>query len=179
MFTQLPEQLDPWRSAERGLCLKGAVPLGDLPRLRDLLLVAEGEAAYQIRFEPDPRGRALILGTVTAELVLECQRCLGPLSLPVSAELRLIAVRGLKEARALEDPFEPLLVEEGVCRPLELIEEELLLARPHIPLHSEEACQAPEPLGEIAVAPERLVEPGSEPPSPFAVLADLKAHTKH
>lgn len=176
MFTRLPEQLDPWRSAERGLSLSGVVPLREFPRLQDLLLVAEGEAAYQIRFEPDHRGRALILGAVIAELVVECQRCLGPLSLPVDAALRLIAVRGLEEARGIEEPFEPLLVEEGVCSPLELIEEELLLALPHVPLHAEGTCGVPAGSAEGAVAPE---SPVGEPASPFAGLADFKTHIKH
>lgn len=179
MFTQLPEHLDPWRSAERGLAFSGVVPVRELPRLRDLLLVLEGEVGYQIRFERDERGRPQIRGRVTTELVVECQRCLRPLSLPVVAELRLVVVRALEEVCTLEDPFEPLLVESGLFSPLELIEEELLLALPHVPLHTDPDCRAPALPGDDAALPEAVAAPIGGPESPFAVLADLKIPTKH
>lgn len=179
MFTQLPEHLDPWWCAERGILLSGAAPLRALPRLRELLLDQEGVVDYQIRFDRDDWGRPQIRGRVSADLVLECQRCLGSLSLPITVELRLIAVRGLEEARTIEDPFDPLLAEGGLCSPLEMIEEELLLALPHIPVHSEPACEAPAWRGEDARTSAARVVLNGEAINPFAALADLKIPTKH
>lgn len=180
MFARLPESLDPWRSAERGLVLKGAVPLRELHRLRDLLATDSGEAAYEIRFEQDEHRRALIHGSIRAELVVECQRCLGPLTVPVAAELSLVAVQGVGEARELEEMLEPLLVEQGLCQPLDLIEEELLLALPLIPLHAQGTCQPPPYRQEGETAKGVAQIPADEKrTNPFSALAEYKIPTKH
>jgi uncharacterized protein len=99
--------------------------------------------------------------------VLRCQRCLGPLAIDVDAAFALAFVTGLEEAGALPEPYEPAVVEDGRVRPLELVEDELLLAVPGIPLHEEGACRAP-------TADVAATEGASQDESPFAVLASLR-----
>ena len=140
MFAQISERLDPWRLADRRAVIDGSLGIRDLPRLRDLVLSGAGDVRYEIRFESDEQGRPLIRGAIAADLVLECQRCLQPLTLTIAAELALIAVKGLDEARLLPEQYDPLLVEDGLFRALDLIEEELLLALPQIPKHADCRC---------------------------------------
>lgn len=178
MSVSLYERLDPWRLADRRAVLDGSLDIRDLPRLRDLVLRVAGDVIYKIWFERDEQDRILVRGTLVANLVLECQRCLEPLSFPVAAEFALVAVKGLDEVRLLPEQYEPLMVEEGMFRPLELIEEELLLALPQIPKHADRQCRLPlqAEVGD-AGSPAHPLGVGRE--KPFACLAGLKRKIKH
>ena len=165
MSTPLPDRVDPWRLAEGGKVLQGVVALADLPRLAPVL-VAAGEAAYTLAFGHED-GRAVVTGQVRTQLVLQCQRCLAPVTLDVDSAFALAFVNGLEEATALPERYEPAVVEDGWLRPLELVEDELLLAVPTVPLHERGTCQAPQ--GEAACGADVAYEEG-----PFAVLAPLR-----
>ncbi len=165
MSPPLPDRIDPWRFVEGGKVLEGVVDLAELPRLAPLL-VEGGGAAYRLAFGRKD-GRAVVSGEVRSRLVLRCQRCLGPLAIDVDAAFALAFVTGLEEAGTLPEPYEPAVVEDGRVRPLELVEDELLLAVPGIPLHEEGACRAP-------TADVAATEGASQDESPFAVLASLR-----
>lgn len=162
MSPPLPDRVDPWRLAERGKVLEGGVALADLPRLAPLL-GAGGEAAYRLVFGRDD-GRAVVSGQVRAEFVLRCQRCLEPMRLAVDRRFELAFVSGLEEAAALPERYEPAVVEDGWVRPLDLVEDELLLAVPAVPLHERGACRAPD------AEPARAARDDN----PFSVLASLR-----
>jgi uncharacterized protein len=160
MSPTLPELIDVQRAADSGTELAGRVPLAALPRLREVLLDPQGEAEYRLEFSRDEARRAVVLGEVRASLTLRCERCLGPMHHQVASEVSLALVSGLDEAERLPDRYDPLLLGDSRQRPLELIEDELLLALPQIPLHGGDECSAQ--------APEAT--PESAPQSPFAVL---------
>jgi uncharacterized protein len=164
MSPPLPDRIDPWRYAEAGKVLEGVMALAELPRLAPLL-VEGGEAGYRLAFGREG-GRAVVSGEVRSRLALRCQRCLGCLALEVDATFALAFVTGLEEAGALPAPYEPAVVVDGRVRPLELVEDELLLAVPDIPLHEDGACSAP-----VAAA---ATEGASQDERPFAVLASLR-----
>ncbi len=99
--------------------------------------------------------------------MLECQRCLGALLLPVKSKMSLAFVQGLDEADNLPDELDPQLVDNGRVEFGLLIEDELLLMLPQVPMH---------PVGECVAA---MGEKPNEGPvaardNPFAVLAQLK-----
>lgn len=160
MSQRLPELIDVQRAADSGTELVGRVPLAALPRLREALLNTAGEAEYRLAFSRDEARRAVVLGEIRADLTLRCERCLGPMTHRVVSQVSLALVSGLDEAERLPDRYDPLVLGEGRQRPLELIEDELLLALPQIPLHGREECstQAPAASGDSGAA------------SPFAVL---------
>jgi uncharacterized protein len=165
MLPSQPDRVDPWRFAELGKELRGRVGLMDLGRLAPSL-VAGGDAEYHLRFGLDAEGRAIVEGHVTAELRVQCQRCLGAMTLPVNSRFALAFVRGPDEANALPDCYEPAWSEDGLIRPIELIEDELILCLPAVPLHPEGGCAPPADEGEAQAAA------GTE--SPFAILASLR-----
>jgi uncharacterized protein len=173
MLKRFPEHIDPQRLCERGDSIEGRIALDTLPRLAPLLASTEGEAAFTLAFGQDDRKKAHIEGNIRATLVLECQRCLGPVEYPVDEDFILVPVSGFLEAEQLPESQEPLLLEDD--RPVavkELIEDELLLLLPTTPKHEDDICAVAdeyrtEPQPEAAEQPE-------ERENPFAVLAALR-----
>ena len=123
-------------------------------------VVREGEASEEVWLHLE----------VQVVLPLTCQRCLGPVDVPVSAErsFRFVATEELAAAQD-EEAEEDVLV---LCREfnlLELMEDELLMALPVVPKH--EVCPVPV---KLQVADPDFVDEPVEKPNPFAVLGQLK-----
>lgn len=162
MPEHLPEVVDAVGLAEKGRHLTGYLALSDLDRLLPLLVHTEGQVGVDLQFQRQGR-LSVITGQVSAELAVECQCCLEPMLLPVSAKVRLGVVSSLDAALALSEDYEALIVDESrevVIR--DIVQDELLLAIPAIPQHL--TCQA---LTSDAKMPD-------ERPNPFAALQDLK-----
>jgi uncharacterized protein len=171
MSKRFPDRLDPWRFADLGKEVSGKLPLEDFARLRDCLLKADGEAFFKLSFSRDEQRYARLDGTIRTQLSLECQRCLGELIFPVEKRFSVVFVQGLNEAERLPEELDPCLVEEGVVDFRTLIEDELLLALPQVPMHDADVCHVPQ---EYA-ADEAASEAGSdEQHNPFAALSELK-----
>lgn len=192
MSASLTGQLNPWRACRRGLALDGLAPLSQMPRLAAAVLglrgLGESEtrradqpppgASYRLRFERDRWGRSIVSGRVRAALRLSCQRCLGEVEIPVDAPIALALVRRDEEARDLPDELDPWLIDGDQIRPLDLVEEELLLAIPPIPRHSGE-CGQPQglPPGAAPITgPDTAESNGGH--RPFAVLGALRSPSK-
>lgn len=171
------ETIDLWLYADAHRTVRGRVPLGDLHRLLPSLAEPGGEAEYELAFDRDPKNRARVRGTVRAVLMLQCQRCLEAVPLAVDAPVHLVAVEGLAEAEGLPEECNPLLAEQPTVSPVELVEDELLLALPLVPMHPGDSCRPPKlesaPAGweNAGGAETRPVEA-----NPFAVLASLNKH---
>ena len=109
---------------------------------------------------------------LTAEVALPqiCQRCLGPVDVPVSfaREFRFVASEEVAAAED-EDSEEDVLVMSRDFNLLELVEDELLMALPVVPKHA--VCPG---AVKLQVVDPDFVEAASEKPNPFAVLAQLK-----
>lgn len=164
--SRVPEVLDAWRmvAARRGF--EGSLPLTSLPRLRDALCEPEGQVGFHIDFDRDSLGVAYAELRIAAELPLQCQRSLQRFMQPVEVVQRLGLIRDEDEEAALPPGYEPLLVpEDGMLRPAELVEDELILALPVVPLApgSERIDQEWSPSEDEAAKV-----------NPFAALAGLK-----
>ncbi|KRE93782.1 DNA-binding protein [Frateuria sp. Soil773] len=149
----------------------GALPVSAMPRLCEALAGTEGAVEYVLDFGRDEFGTAYLDVRVKAPLTMLCQRSLEPFVLPVAIESRLGLIRAEREEAALPPGSEPLLVgEDGKLNPAEVIEDELLLALPLVPVDPDSAL------------PDEVVGPGPEESSdgegrsdnPFAVLRELK-----
>lgn len=169
---RLPVQVDPYRLAEQGLEYDGVLPLRQMKRLSPLLSSIEGEAKVRLQFGVDDMGVHFLRGSIQASLELECQRCLQAMAWPVEAELALGFVSSTAEADQLPGGYEPYIVDTIPLALIDMIEDELLLALPQIPMHDIEQCPAQE-----YVEPEEQQDMAGQD-NPFKVLADLKTPDK-
>lgn len=169
-------RLDLKALAQAGGSLEGAEPLARYPRLAE-----EAQApvdTLQVRWsaqgeQRDEVGRpAQIWLHLQAEAVLPqtCQRCLGPVDVPVRVDnsLRFVADEAQAEAED-EESEEDVLVLARDFDLRALVEDELLMALPLVPRH--DVCPT-----EVRLAAQDADFDAGEPaqPNPFAVLAQLK-----
>jgi len=167
-----PSRLDVREFARAAGQLQGQSALSDWRRLSQDAAEEQG----QVRWVVQGSTRAVKGGSdqiwlhVTAELdvALSCQRCLAPVRLPVQVDraFRFVADETQAEQED-EDSEEDVLVWEKNFDTLALLEDELIMALPMIPMH--EACQ-----GERALTSQEE-EPIPERPNPFAVLSKLQS----
>ena len=166
MSAVLPELVDAWRMVTQRRVFEGTVPLRRLPRLVESLVDGEGEVRYALEFGRDEFDVGFLEIRVEAGLPLVCQRTLERFVHPVALVQRLGLLREEAEESALPPGYEPVLVDaEGQLRPLELVEDELILALPLVPVSPDvEATdmEAPPTAEEVQAA------------SPFAALTALK-----
>ena len=109
---------------------------------------------------------------LTAEVALPqtCQRCLGPVDVPVSFEREFRFVAS-EEVAAVEDEEaeEDVLVLSRDFNLLELVEDELLMALPLVPMH--DVCPD---LPVFSAGVLDMPKNSADKPNPFAALAQLK-----
>lgn len=153
------------------------MPLAQMPRLAPLLTSLEGEAAFVLAFETDEENRAIVRVRVSAEVEIECQRCLNGMSWSIDESSTLAVVTGPDEAERLPDEFDPLLLDGERFALRSLIEDELILAVPAAPAHKPDECAVQisdvnthESTGES--------DRDSREDNPFAVLANWKNDDK-
>jgi len=168
-----PFHLDVEAFAKAGASLQGEWPLAELSRLASSAVsgLVDGGVGWSARGELRPvrggSGEIWLHVEASAQLKLECQRCLGPVDTPVEAQRSFLFVPGEEAAAELDADHEDDVL--ALTRSLDLrslVEDELLLELPLVPRH--DTC--PEPL----VAPDDPSPPDEEKPNPFAVLAALK-----
>jgi uncharacterized protein len=139
-----------------------------LSRLADALADSAGECHYALEFGRDEFDVGFLEIRIEAGLPLTCQRTLERFVLPVSTVQRLGLVRDEADEAALPPEYEPVLLDnDGQLRPLELIEDELILALPLVPVKpGTEAVET-----EVPPTPEEV-----RTANPFAALAALRQH---
>ena len=167
-----PDKIDPWWLAAGNGRLEGELMLAAMPRLAAVSR-AGGKASVSLVAGVDENGVHFIKGEIQADIEVDCQRCLGPLRLPLKVEVALGVVSTEAEAGQLSDPYEPFLVQDGDVAVADLVEEELLLALPQIPRHEDlRECEA-----NGYAAPDPAM-PDVDRRQPFAALASLLSDSK-
>lgn len=136
----LPRQVDLGDYTQQGRVLSGTLTSRELPRVSVLLEEPTDTINFQLEFKRDECGRRLVHTHVCAGLKLVCQRCGQMMELPVDQSSILCAIKEEHLAESLPRDYEPLLTDDGSVVPLDIVEEELLLAIPMIPKHEEGNC---------------------------------------
>ncbi len=167
---RLPLEIDPFLMAEMGRRFIGDVELSVFKRVLPLLESTSGNVDIELVFGIDEGGISYLNGKLKTMLVLSCQRCLTAMDFPVQNEFRLAIVRNNCEAEQLPEHYEPVIVETTPMHMMDMIEDEILLSIPHIPMHDEALCLI-KPFSDK----DNLAEQQKEVrPNPFAVLEKLK-----
>ncbi len=170
--------------AREGLSLQGQQNLTDFARLAEMA-VASPEAPIKQASEPVQvswgiRGELLpVTGgepqiwlhlKAEIDLALQCQRCMAAVKLSVNgdASFRFVADEATAEAED-DESEEDLLVLTPELNIFELIEDELIMSVPLVPMH--ETCPTEVPMSAVDEAFDEALEAR---PNPFAALAQLK-----
>lgn len=154
----LPKLADPQQLADPGTELDGELDLGSLQRLQDLAPGSSGKARAKLSFYRDEMKRVIMAGQAQAHLTLACQRCGAAFLSPIKTDWQIIFARSEEDERSLADQGRDVWYHSGFLDVAEIVEEELILALPIAPRHSEEC---------IAEQQQALA------PHPFAALAGL------
>lgn len=175
-------RLDVAAFARDGQPLQDELRHKDLPRLQNAQM-APGSATDTpaLRWKAQGELRPVRGGepqcwlhlSVQTEVRLQCQRCLDALTLPIDLErhFQFVADEALAAELDGDNDDADILVLDRTLNLLELIEDEVLLDLPIVPMHEE--CPAPLPM-----PPDDSLEDlgtDAQQPHPFAALAALKA----
>ncbi len=181
----LPQSLDVAAFCRDAASITGQWSTSELPRLAESVRLGDDGFAQgpidwaatglQLAGRGATRLCAIDLA-VRAGVVMDCQRCLQPMAVPVHVQRRIRFVEGEDEAARLDEELEDDVLAMTPRLDLRsLIEDELLMALPLVPRH--EAC--PDlPAALRASVPG--AQAGEPPPSasdrehPFAALAALR-----
>jgi uncharacterized protein len=164
MSVTLPAVIDAWRMVSARRQFEGSLPLSAFKRLRDSLVDAEGECRYALEFGRDAGNQPFVEVRVDAELPLQCQRTLERYLHRVRLVQQLGLITSEAQEDALPEQMEPLLVpESGEMHPADMIEDELILALPVVPINPD------------STLPEAYrFEEAEDKQNPFGVLSALK-----
>ena len=105
-------------------------------------------------------GLPVLAGQVGVTIPAVCQRCFGVVELPLEVELRLIFGSDVDDA-ADDERYEMWELDEDTLRPLDLIEEALIMAIPLAAMHVDDA---------VCKQPAAVAEEVKETTRPFAML---------
>ncbi|MCY1343181.1 Large ribosomal RNA subunit accumulation protein YceD [compost metagenome] len=165
----IPPHVDPRKLADRGATLNCEVSLAELPRFCDPLADNVGTVRAKFVFERDERNAVVMRSELDTEVKMVCQRCLELVALPIHSECNYAVVREGANTQSVPKGYDVLELGEAPLELLELVEEELLLALPIVPVHDPKDCQQPAGLDEPESSEDEV--PRS---NPFSVLAQLK-----
>jgi uncharacterized protein len=170
-----PQRLNLQALAQDGQLWSEATPLQDLQRLADEAqgLAPDAAVQWQARAELRPQAGAedqiWLHLSAQASVPLTCQRCMAAVSTPLEVDQWYRFVESEEVAMAEDDEAEEdLLVMVPQFDLLALLEDELLMALPLVPMH--ETC----PVTPVFSAGDPAVEAAEAKPNPFAVLGQLK-----
>ena len=173
---RLLHRFNPQASAASGNPVNGALPLQTLERLTQESVGVEAcdsvkwEATAQLRAGANGQVDTWLRLRADTSLMLTCQRCMGVIQTPLLVDQWYRFVESEEVAMRDDDACEEdLLVTAPEFDLAALLEDELLMALPLVPMH--QACPA---LSAVGAAQSDEPAAGDEKPNPFAVLAQLK-----
>jgi uncharacterized protein len=162
--------------AQQGEAISGSTPLQNMERLAEEAqgLQPESEVNWSAKAElrPHPGGEADVWLNLKADTAvpLTCQRCMHSVLVPVEVNQWYRFVDSEEIAMAEDDQSEEdLLVLEPQFNLLALLEDELLMGLPLVPMHENCPALAPQLQSGIVVPDDEAQRRNS-----FAALAQLK-----
>ncbi|PCK03552.1 MAG: nucleic acid-binding protein [Alteromonadaceae bacterium] len=169
ILKRLPNRLEPRKLAYSDTSFEGSVSADEVPRLLEATRSISNVKAL-LRFFVDDRKNCVINGSVSADVVLECQRCLQALEpRQITAAVMVAVVNDEAKAEQLPKDLDPWILEEPEADLYLLIEEELLLSLPVVSYHKDE-CLDPSLYSTGDIEAETIVKRSN----PFDVLASIK-----
>lgn len=168
---KLPLTVSPVKDAQRRLDYEGYYSANQVERLLEAVSKILSDVQVNLSFSIDPQKLVVMRGNASVDVELICQRCNKPFVYTLDCQFCYSPVSNMNQADLLPEIYEPIELDQfGEIDLLALIEDELILSLPLVPMHKPEHCEvsvAEQVFGEL---PEEL----ASKPNPFAVLANLK-----
>ena len=175
MGNPLQDRRTPQDLAANGQIIEIAEKIGDLERLAGIIetdldaldpdkLPAEWQSSVvtgrlEFGFADAHKRVAVLDGHLEATIDAVCQRCLEPFQMPLVIELRWKF--GGDNAAAVDDGYENWELAEDTLRPLDVVEEALIMAMPFTAMHDDDPH---------CTKPDVAVQAGTGKTQPFATL---------
>ena len=175
MARPLEDTLDVGHLAAQRAELERDFPVGSFARLRGSLARPDGVATARFQFHEVAAYPALA-GEVRATAWLVCQRCLQEFETVLASPVRVAFVWRDADASKVPDEYDAVTAPAGRIQLGELVEDELLLALPLVPMHAtpmECALQLAAVVEGEAAPGTAVVEAKSPVHKPFADLRGL------
>jgi uncharacterized protein len=137
-----PIEVDPWRFCKDAQSWETRSDVAAFPRLAHEF--TQGTLFCRVVGRVDQRGSLSLRLTVSGEVELTCQRCLGSMPYGVEVERTLYLARNEAELERLDALPDSDAIQPGETLSLvELIEDEVLLSLPLATMHAEGECPVP------------------------------------
>ena len=134
-----PVEVDPWRFCRDGQVWETRSDVAAFPRL--VHEFTQGALFCRVVGRADQRGSLSLRLTVSGEVGLTCQRCLGSMPYRVEVGRTLYLARNEAEMERLDALPDSDAIQAGETLSLvELIEDEVLLSLPLATMHAEGEC---------------------------------------
>ncbi|MBJ3815493.1 23S rRNA accumulation protein YceD [Shimwellia pseudoproteus] len=167
---KLPLTLDPVRTAQKRLDYQGIYTQAQVERVAESVVSVDSDVECSMNFAIDNQRLAVINGDAKVAVTLRCERCGKPFPHQVYTQYCFSPIANDKQAEALPEAYEPIEVNEfGEIDLLAMVEDEIILSLPVVPVHDSEHCEVSEADMVFGELPDE-----AKKPNPFAVLASLK-----
>jgi uncharacterized protein len=168
---------EPWsqlidvdRLTDRQADVAFEIPLSRLPRVQAQIAGAQGSVRGVAHFRREAGFRVAEL-EMQGEAKLVCQRCLAPMAWPLEGQSRVAVVAAESDADHMPQDFETVHAPDDRIRVSDLVEEELLLTLPLVPLHANASeCDMKDDVPEVLA---EEAGPAQETQRPFERLGEL------
>ncbi|WP_245931922.1 YceD family protein [Marinomonas aquiplantarum] len=167
----LPKYFDPRKYANNELAFEGNMPLNQFEELCAILASDEGNAFIHLDFRVDEDRRYIATGSLTANVQVVCQRCMGAVHHDLEVDLALGFVYDEDHAKNLPNNYDPVVMTDGEVILADMVEQEIILALPIVAYHEESGCNPT--AQKYASSTDDAAD--DEKPNPFSILAQLKA----
>jgi uncharacterized protein len=172
MSAPLPERLDAERMVAARRTFHGSLAVASMKRLAEALANDRGVVKYELEFGAEQPGIRYLGVRAETCVALECQRSLETFEYPLEVDVRLGLIGHEHEEAGLPAGFEPLLLQDGMLYPAQVIEDELLLALPPFPVKPGAEAEPKTWDGERWTSAQP--DEAERKQNPFAILRDLK-----
>ncbi|MDR3431954.1 MAG: 23S rRNA accumulation protein YceD [Rouxiella aceris] len=167
---KLPLAVDAVRTAQKRLDYIGVYNAEQVTRVAASVVSVDSDVQTSLSFDIDNQRLAFIKGQSDVAVTLECQRCGKTFEHQVHTTYCFSPVANVEQAEALPEAYEPIEVDEfGEVDLLAMIEDEIILSLPVVPVHESEHCEVSDADMVFGKLP-----PEVDKPNPFSVLASLK-----
>ena len=156
---------DAQRLASVGRVVNATLELGSCVRLRGLVIAPFGQVHYRLEFGTDAVQHPTVAITLKGFARLMCQRSMEAFDFPLNAQVKLAFIADEADESGLMPDFDPILVGVGDKSFVEIVEDELILLIPNVPVNPDIASDETKSAVWEAKSPDRQ--------SPFASLAQL------